>query len=290
VDSSRYFKVREVANWLIDVVPLRSKTNDILHGPKSRIIGNIEKTLRKYFKELNESQLLKSKEADISTKTGKTLEYKLTDFGNLIALIINLEYDVSTSKYDRLYQYLLSYFTHESYSLDEFCIRYLHKIKESNLFESFATNIKKNSIYYNELIRNDHDLFTFMILLRTGNKQTDEALWKLWEESLSELDPDHMKLLFHNLKLKIEKMLEMNAKDYSEYERIRYLIRDRIGHIPVGIYCAKCNDDTKCSYHTIPLKSYLASLFYDSEILTDFVPTNTKCKTCGESEFNYNKI
>jgi hypothetical protein len=282
--------VRKVGNWLIDVVPLRHKTNYILHGPRSKTIKNMEKTLRKYFKELNAWQLLESKKTKISKGTLETLEYKVTDFGNLIALIINLEYDQSTSKYDRLYQYLLSYFTHESYSLDEFCIRYLHKVKESNLFESFATNIKKNLIYNNEAIRNEHDLFTFMILLRTGNEQTDKALWKLWEESLSELDPKHMKLLFHNLKLKIEKMIEQNAVDLSEYERIRYLIRERVGRIPVGIYCAKCNDDTKCSYLVVPLKSYLASLFYDPEILTDFVPTKIKCKKCGESEFYYNAI
>lgn len=290
VEPSGYFKVSKVANWLINVVPLRHKTNHVLSGPPSKTIGNIDKTLRKYFKELNMWQLLESKETKISKGSGTTLEYKLTDFGNLISLIINLEYDVSTRKYDRLYQYLLSYFTHESYTLDEFCIKYLHKVKESNLFESFATNIKKNLIYYNEVIRNDHDLFTYMILLRSGNKQTDKALWKLWKKSLSEINPNHMKLLFHNLKLKIEKMIELNVVDYSEYERIRYLMRDRIGHIPVGIYCAKCNDDTKCSYLSVPLKSYLASLFSDPEILTDFVPTKIKCKKCGESEFYYNAI
>ena len=289
-DSSKYFKVRMVANSLIRVVPTRRRKTKNTKEPPSKIIENREKTLRKYFEELTSWKLLESRKTDKEKGSGKTLEYKLTDFGQLIALIINIDYDMSKNKYESLYQNLVSYFTHESYSLDEFCIRYLEKCKAANLFEPFAKNIKKNLIYYNEVIRNEHDFFTYMILLRTGNKQTDEILWKMWKESLSELNPNHRKHLYHNLKLKVEWIIEQNAANYSEYERIRYKIRERVGHIPVESYCAKCNDYTKCSYHPVPLQSYLASLFYDPEILTDFLTTSMKCTVCNESTFSYTAI
>jgi len=279
-----------VANSLITEVPTRRRKTKNTNESASKIIENREKTLRKYFEELTSWKLLESRETDKEKGTGKTLEYKLTDFGQLIALVINIDYDMSKNKYDSLYQYLLSYFTHQSYSLDELCIRYLKKCKAVNLFEPFARNIKKNLIYYNEVIRNEHDFFTYMILLRTGNIQTDEALWKMWKESLSELDPNHRKHLYHNLKLKVERIIEQKATNYSEYERIRYAIRDKVGHIPVESYCAKCNDYTKCSYRPVPLQSYLASLFYDPEILTDFLSTSMKCIVCNESRFSCTAI
>jgi hypothetical protein len=289
-DSSKYFKVRMVARSLINSVPIRHRKTTNTNESASKIIENRGKTLRKYFDELTSWKLLESRRTKMEKGSGTTLEYRLTDFGHLIALVINIDYDTSKNKYDSLYQYLLAYFTHESYSLDEFCIRYLEKCKAANLFEPFARNIKKNLIYYNEVIRNEHDFFTYMILLRTGNIQTDAVLWKMWKKSLSELNPNHRKHLYHNLKLKVESIIEQNARNYFEYERIRYAIRDMVGHIPVESYCAKCNDYTKCSYHPVPLQSYLASLFYDPEILTDFLSTSMKCIVCNESRFSYTAI
>ena len=289
-DPSKYLKVQMVAKSLITVVPIRHRKTKNRNESPSEIIENRGKTLRKYFQELTSWNLLESRETDKEKGSGKTFEYKLTDFGRLIALVIDIDYDMSKNKYDILYQYLLSYFTHESYSLDEFCIRYFEKCKAANLFEPFARNIKKDLIYYNEVIHNEHDFFTYMILLRTGDIQIDEALWKMWKESLSELDPNHRKHLYHNLKLKVENIIEENAENYSEYERIRYAIRDKVGHIPIESYCAKCNDYTKCSYHPVPLQSYLASLFYDPEILTEFLSISKKCLVCNESRFNYTAI
>jgi hypothetical protein len=56
-----FAKVREVANWLIDIVPLRTKKASNESGSKSEIVENREKTFRKYFDDLSSWNLVSSR-------------------------------------------------------------------------------------------------------------------------------------------------------------------------------------------------------------------------------------
>ena len=286
-DPNQFAKVREVANWLIDIVPLRTKKASNESGSKSEIVENREKTFRKYFGDLSSWNLISSRKTIGQKGNVSTYEFKLTNFGNLLALLIETEFAEHKEKaYDQLYQYLQSYFMNQSYSLDEFCISYFEKSKDSKLFGLFVEHLRKNLIYHNYYVSNDNDLFTQSILLTTDIKAINKKLWKLWKKSFDELAPENMRLLQHHLKLVLGRMIERKIKNYDRYLRVVFDARADFGKIVTEVYCSECDDDVAYQYETVSVLTYLRAVFYDVKALSKSFRYLT-CKNCGKSKISF---
>lgn len=129
-DTNQFYKVRDISNWLVDNVPLRSKIHPKIQENRSKLVEDREKTFRKYLDNLIKWNLVIARETNISKGKGLTFEYQLTNFGNLISLIIEIEFSKDNKTiYEKLYQQLQIYFIHESYSVDKFCMNYLKCVK-----------------------------------------------------------------------------------------------------------------------------------------------------------------
>jgi hypothetical protein len=219
-DVNSYYKVREVANGILHAIHQRRKKNKNpnIRNSKSDKIEDREKTLRKYFCNLVSWGILLERETNTEKGIGSTFEYKLTRFGNMIALLIETGLAKNKHSHDMLYTLLASYFNEESYSLDIFCKIYLRRIKEKSLFYIFIDYLRKNIIYENRCIDNENDLFTFMVLFRTLDNKLNKKLWKLWKDSFNELYQEVQPLFLYHLKLKIDSIIDETVSNYGYYE------------------------------------------------------------------------
>jgi hypothetical protein len=290
-DVNQFYKVRQILNGIITKVPIRRKGKTKQKENPSDIVENREKTFRIYCDNLKFWNLVSSRETVSEKGKAPTNEYRLTKFGNLIALIISTEFAEDKREiYDKLYDYLESHFKDKSYSLDEFCIKYFRKCKEVNLFGEFIDYLRNSLVYNNDYISNDNDLFTHMILLRTDDKRINRKLWKLWKKSFNELSVENMRYIQQHLKLALERRIEEKIKDYSEFENARFCNMQNFGKITLEVYCAKCNDETNYFYEPILILIYLEFLFTNRKNVSSSAFKDIKCIKCKRNKFNFSMV
>ena len=266
-DVNAYFKVRTVGNEVIKFVPLRTRKNhNVNDSNPSDIIEDREKTFRKYFDNLVNWKILTKRETTIETGPGSTFEYQITRFGNLLALLIETDFNKNKNTYDSLYSFLESHFNHESYSIDHFCKAYLKKCKDKDIFEIFIDYLRKNVLYQNKSIENENDLFTFMILQRTPDRRLNRNLWKLWLDSFNELDRQYQDLLLYHLKLAIDRIIAESVANHFLYEETLFKTREIFSDVTVEYRCIRCNSNF-CFYTSTTVLKYLEKLFCNIKVV-----------------------
>lgn len=224
-DVQSYYTLRDVVNPILHLLPLRTKNkkkNYDLNKDKNKIVESKEKTLTNYFSNLVSWQILSKRPIKMKTGTGDTFEYKITKFGQLLALLIDTEFNKSNMSFDALYSFLKVYFNQEPSSLDYFCKVYLNRCKESGLFEIFIEHLRKNMLYQNNYIENDNDLFTSMVFMTTFDKQLNVKLWKLWNESYNDLSYESQELFLYHLKLALDRRIGETVVSYGPYESMLF--------------------------------------------------------------------
>ena len=98
---------------------------------KVRWLKTGKRRLQSILMHLSSWNLVSSRKTTGQKGNVSTNEFKLTNFGNLLVLLIETEFAEHKEKaFDQLYQYLQSYFMNQSYSLDEFCISYFEKSRD----------------------------------------------------------------------------------------------------------------------------------------------------------------
>ncbi len=223
-----YFKVREVANWVVGKVELRTKKGDLADKipPRSDIVEDREKTFRRYFRRLVSLKLLSERQTTMGKGSGYTFEYKPTKLGHLLALLVDVEFsEDKKSAHDQLYSFLENYFDEESSSVDLFCKIYLKKCKDEGLFEIFIDHLEKNLLHYGKHIQSQNDIFTHMALIHTNDKKINKRLLKLWHSSLESLDEETQNLFIYHLKLKINEIIKQTIDDIQIYEESSFRTR-----------------------------------------------------------------
>jgi hypothetical protein len=69
----------------------------------------------------------------------------------------------------------------------------------------------------------------------------------LWEEIFNKLDPQIQNLVMYNLKMDIERRMDLQVKNDRNYEKLRFVIRDDPSRIALEGFCTKCR-----YYITVP--------------------------------------
>jgi DNA-directed RNA polymerase subunit RPC12/RpoP len=291
-DIHSFYKVREVEKWLLTKVPLRTKIKDKeIDSITNNKIEYREKTIRNYCKNLASWRILLERETSVEKGTGSTFEYQLTRFGNLIALLIETGFvNDGKNPYDLLYNFLVSYFDKEPYSLDHFCKIYLRKCKEKGLFDTYVDYLRKNIIYQNRHIDNVNDLFTFMVLFRTDDRRLNKKLWKLWQNSFKELNSKIHPLLLYHLKLKIDEIVNETVIDYGNYENVLFSNKENFRNAVIEYKCIKCGSNS-CFYSPIDIMVYLRHIFH-GEITKKQINTtgSIRCPQCNGKLFSFSLI
>ncbi len=292
-NANSYYKIREVANYVVLNTQQRIKKNKDpkIRNKKKHIIEDREKTLRRYFSNLVSWKILIERETMVEKGKGSTFEYKLTRFGTLIALLIEMGFvNNKKNSFRALYEFLMSYINEESYSLDYFCKIYLRRIRDASIFNIFIEYLRKNIIYENKCIVNENDLFTYMILLRTTDKRLNRKLWKLWECSFNELNREIQTLFSHLLKIRIDSIIDETILDYGHYEDVLFGQKDKFDTVVVEYRCLKCDDDF-CFYRPISILDYLQDLFQGVKSKKLINPNGTiRCTQCDQKILSFTII
>ena len=81
----------------------------------------------------------------------------------------------------------------------------------------------------------------------------------LWEEIFNKLDPQIQNLVMYNLKIDIERRMDLQVKNDRNYEKLRFVIRDDPSRIALEGFCTKCR-----YYITVTLGSFRIQKGYDT--------------------------
>jgi len=148
-----------------------------------------------------------------------------------------------------------------SSSIDIFCSIYYRKCKERGLFEDLLEYYRKVGgapvllLGRPEFTRN-------LTLVPTYNRE----FWKLWNDTVMELDSDIREHLFYHIKLEIERKAEEGCHAFGTFERVRYKTKDRPEFVTIEGQCKNCKGYVSAAF---PLNEYLQEVLkaYPSEVV-----------------------
>jgi hypothetical protein len=294
-----YHTLREVVKVIIKLLPLRTREkeeNDLdIDEEWNEVVENREKTFRTYFSNLVSWQILSKRPTPMKTGPGNTDEYQITNFGHLLALLIDTEFNNNEKSFNTLYSYLESYFDDRIYSVYHFCKSYLKKCNDVHLFKVFIKYLKENILYKNNYIENDNDLFTSFIFMRTSDEKLNQRLWSLWYKAYTELDYGLQQLLLYHLKIAMERRIVETIPIYGAYEGFLLEFRNQYFTIPIEYQCINCNSNF-IFLRQMPIINYLSMLFngiFVREVDVSEIENQVKyiqCNECNEMKMKFTVI
>jgi hypothetical protein len=286
-DENASFKITAIQNKVLKEAPDIFKV-DKTQNP-SIINKNKNKTFNSYLEDLESWNLVLSRPAKNIKGGVETKEYHLSKLGKTFALITEcILCEHNQNNHDRLFDDWKSYLTDFSTSLDLFCLKYLDKCKQSGLFNEFANYFVKNQMYQNLYIRNNADLFSQMILVKSDDTQKNQILSELWAKSYYELDEKSRQLFSNHMRIQLNRMIAMNVNNYTQYESQRYDKLNLSGNVIVEFICSCCKSNFK--YVSIRVISYISYAFIKEDAAIEHNLKNLKCEKCNENKFHLNMV
>jgi hypothetical protein len=167
---------------------------------------------------------------------------------------------------DKLYELFQSHYKKEpSSSIDNFCSIYYRKCKERGLFEDLVEDLVE---HYRKvggapiLLLGRPEFTQNLTLVPTYNSE----FWKLWDDTVMELDSDTRGHLFHQINLEIERKTEEGCHAFGTFERVRYKTKDNPELVTIEGQCKSCKDYVSAAF---PLNEYLQEVLkaYPSEVV-----------------------
>lgn len=253
-----------INEWLQTHHIFRSQSKNKISQTLYRRKINTQKRVNKYLNDLQDWGLVGSKKVLGSTGI-QTKLYSLTKFGHVIALLI--EVDKTSNKkmiYDNLFSVMETYFKDETSYLDQFCLFFLAKCKEENVFAQHV-DFYKNAILYGPGFSSGRDFFTKMILLRPPRHLA--KIKKIWNDCFSLLSESEKPIFMYILKVYFENILQSLAKDEARFESIRYTNRDKEYWITMEITCQKCNH---IIYALVRFENFMEYYFSEPELFSSY--------------------
>jgi hypothetical protein len=189
--------------WQITDRLTANEKNNVNKHAKERI-ENPQKTIKKKLKNLVQLELLKMTEARAIAKgAGTTPTYQFTDYGHLMALIIE-SFTYKTSEFtcicDETYNLLCNIYPVEedsafSTSTTIFLSKIIKKCKEKGVFDQIVLLFRDTLTQNTGPIVKIVDLFRQVIMFGFKDKMTRDAFKMLFDETINELDFDIKKLV-----------------------------------------------------------------------------------------------
>jgi hypothetical protein len=276
-DGDVYHNITDTQDWIFSKVPLLfnfdvndtpSENKKNTNGLFNRHINNLEKW------NLIESIPDKSSKGGVNTR-----KFCLSVFGKLVASIIETILNEDKREgYDELFDSWKLHLTAYPSSLNLFCVRYLDKCKEKEIFDEFAEfYLKSFTSGKNRQVQNVNDLFTQMILVKFKDGNKNSILFDIWKQSFNELDEKNRKLFSNYMRIYINRITSNNAFDYGEYETKRFEVKDKIDHVIAEARCILCSD---YQYIAVNVFSYLSYFFDHPDENIKELYHKIKCRFC----------
>ena len=241
-NCSQSFTWWEITNWLT-----ANKKDSV--DNKERI-ENPQKTIKNKLKNLVQLKLLKLTEArPIARGAGTTPTYQFTEFGYLLALIIeSFAYKTSQEfKYicDEIYNLLCTIFPGEdsaiSTSTTIFFSKFFGKCRKKEVFDQIVILFGDTLIQNTRPIVEIVDLFRRVLMFGFKDIMIRDDINILFDETINDLDFNIKRLVLYSLKLDIENKMKESVRYRDKFEKARYIVRGFEDIVAVEGHCWICD-------------------------------------------------
>jgi hypothetical protein len=269
------FKIWELTEWLIShnlefVSDYGSPSSR--HFTKSNKVESRIGRVRRHVSMLLYLGLIEEYRKVKATKgQGLTTEYRYTEFGLLISLLIMvLRSETRNKAINYIYQLCRKNFEkNPSSSLDTFCLLFFDKLYKNNLFESYVDTLIET--LSKQVIIADMNGFFESSMTLDLNEEDSKKVVEFKIEAFNELNPDMKKYFMHRRKLEIERKMFGASDDLRGFEKLSFRLRNDFEKIVAQGYCASCG-----LYFTVAFSiiEYIGQS-YDVDEITSLCP---ECK------------
>jgi hypothetical protein len=209
---------------------------------------------------------------------GMVKEYKLTQFGKIISLLAK-SYSCNSNEnnyklYNEIHQtWRVEFESPPVSSLDIFCKEYFSKCKEKGFFGDILNRYKDSLLSKKNYLQsyNKIDLYCQIILpvvdyiesIDNEKEKKNTKLWKLWYQSLMNLDEKTGKKFLLHIKLYLTRQIEKSVHQFDRYELERFDNRFNTSYVTIEAICTNCF--RWYFYLSIPVITYVGYLFQPRE-------------------------
>ena len=175
--------------------------------------------------------------------TGQVRLYNYTNNGYLLAWIIeSFDEKKELITNTKIYDVLNSIFNigESSASPDIFFYSFFKKCYEQKAFGDIV-GLFREILSSDKILSDTRDLLQHLVRLEFKDKDKAVFFLNLWNETLEELDMEVKNLFMYQLKLEIERRMEVQVVGTKFYEETRYSHRARSDLVTLECLCTKCN-------------------------------------------------
>jgi hypothetical protein len=184
--------------------------------------------------------MVQSGTAKAAKGTGQVALYKYTDFGYLIAWLIEGNNPVKKERAnDEIYKLFTLPFQNDTSPSAIFSSIFFKKCKDNNVFGDHVGRLRE-VLYSNRDLKPQREFFTQLKYVPHKNMENGKRTMHLWNEALNELELSAKQQYMHSLKVEIEKNMEMVVRNHRSFERIRYELKSAQDMVAVEALCVMC--------------------------------------------------
>jgi hypothetical protein len=273
------FTAWQLTDWLIDnyhkyqnemkKIPFRNMTRNNriankLDGIKSKV-GSL-----KSLDLMEERGLIKASRGE-----EQTMSLSFTHNGYLLAWIINsLNEEKRQASNIQIYKVLEYNYRDRSSSFDIFALRMTEKYVSLGLFGELVVDTLRSRV--NDPKWHIDKMPELIDSLSIPDYRNASEFYKIWLETLNELEENQRDIVMQYVKLNIGRMIEMHLKYVRGYEELQYRLRDKPNMLAVEGIC----NNNKCT-HPCALPMNLTD--YIKIDKSPYTPSRMTCPRCGSS-------
>jgi hypothetical protein len=285
-NNNKSFRLWNLTKWLLETniefityFKVPSRWNYTI---SNRIMDRLPRIRRKVEDLIDLGLVMQTGMVKETKGEGSVPIFQFTIIGNLVSWIVeSLNPSKREHAINQLYNLFQHHFRNNSSSTDIFYSIYYRKCREQGLFGEFVDRIK-NLLESDVPIMNKQGFFQRLLILPKYNVNSKTDFWTLWNDSISELDPDTKLHFFHHIKLDLERKAEDECHAFKEFENIRFECRDNPNSVTVEGYCEDCRFYTIASLQLDKYVHYEFKAFPNQVIA---VRTCPNCKKNGSFGF-----
>jgi hypothetical protein len=285
-DDIESFRLWNLAKWLLEVnleFINHFKELSTRNYTTSNKIEHILRRIKHNVEKLVDVGLIMQVRTEKETKgTGTVPIFQFTTLGWVMAWVVE-----SMNPYRRehalnqIYEIFQNHYKKEPpSSIDIFCSIYYRKCKERGIFGDLIEHYKK-VVGVPLPMLGRHGFSYQLMLIPKYNIDSNIDFQSLWNDSLAELEPKTRELIFHHMKLEIERKAEAECHAFSVFEKQRFETKNRQDWVSVEGHCVNCGRYTQCSFW---LDKYM-DMVYEAYPNGVIVITCPVCKKDGSLEF-----
>lgn len=128
---------------------------------------------------------------------------------------------------------------------------------------------------------NRQGFFQQLLILPTYNIESDINFYKLWSDSIADLDPETRMRFYHHIKLDFERKAEEECHAFGNFERLRFEAKDNPQSVVVEGHCKACGFYTSAAFK-LDWYMEIVNRGYPNRVITT---TFNNCKKSDGCEF-----